>query len=239
MKLIADLHLHTVASGHAYNTVYEYAAYAKKIGLKYIGMTDHGPAMPGGPHPYHFQNLRCLPDKIHGVRIIKGIEANIMGTDGHLDVDEYTIEPLEMMIASLHMHLGFDGAGIDGNTQALINAVRHPRVTMIGHPGNPQFPIHIEAVVEECKKNRVLVEINNGSFTGVVRKGSYPVCLEIARAVKKIGWKVALSSDAHCIEKLGVVDQAMELVKEAGLTEKDIVNTSEKMVEEFVLSKSR
>jgi len=52
MKLVADLHVHTVSSGHAYSTIEEYAARAKKIGLKGVAITDHGPAMPGAPHSH-------------------------------------------------------------------------------------------------------------------------------------------------------------------------------------------
>ena len=61
MKLVADLHLHTIASGHAYSTIEEYVARAKKIGLKAIAITDHGPAMPGGPHQYHLKKRGRQP----------------------------------------------------------------------------------------------------------------------------------------------------------------------------------
>ena len=44
----ADLHTHTIASGHAYSTINEIAAEAARRQLRLIGMTDHGPALPGG-----------------------------------------------------------------------------------------------------------------------------------------------------------------------------------------------
>ena len=53
MNLIADMHCHTVASGHAYSTVQEIAREASNKGLEMVAITDHGPSMPGGPHCYH------------------------------------------------------------------------------------------------------------------------------------------------------------------------------------------
>jgi putative hydrolase len=40
-----DLHLHTIASGHAYNTILEYVDQAKKLKMKMIGFADHGPSL--------------------------------------------------------------------------------------------------------------------------------------------------------------------------------------------------
>ena len=46
MKDILDLHTHTIASGHAYNTLYEMATGAADNGLALYGCTEHAPAMP-------------------------------------------------------------------------------------------------------------------------------------------------------------------------------------------------
>ena len=41
MKDILDLHTHTIASGHAYNTMNEMIAAAKSRGLEIYGITEH------------------------------------------------------------------------------------------------------------------------------------------------------------------------------------------------------
>ena len=71
MRLIADCHLHTTASGHAYSTIGEYANEAAKKGLELIAMTDHGPKMPGTSSFLHFENLKIIPDSMCGVEILK------------------------------------------------------------------------------------------------------------------------------------------------------------------------
>ena len=42
MFLEADLHVHSVASGHAYSTIQEIARKPEK-GLKLVAITEHGP----------------------------------------------------------------------------------------------------------------------------------------------------------------------------------------------------
>ena len=83
-ELLLDMHNHTIASGHAYSTVQEIASVASMKGLKYVGITDHGPAMPGGPHIFHIGNQRVLPKVIEGVQVLKGVEANILDQEGSI-----------------------------------------------------------------------------------------------------------------------------------------------------------
>mgnify|MGYP002866591455 CR=1 FL=1 len=80
------MHTHTLASTHAYSTITENAQWASEHGIKYLGMTDHGVDMQDSPDTWHFENLKILPDFLEGVRIFKGIEANIMDTDGSIDI---------------------------------------------------------------------------------------------------------------------------------------------------------
>jgi putative hydrolase len=61
MKLEADLHIHTTASGHGYSTVKEIVEAAAEKELRLIAITDHGLNMPGAPHWYHFTNMISLP----------------------------------------------------------------------------------------------------------------------------------------------------------------------------------
>ena len=60
MKDIMDLHTHTTASGHAYNTLYEMARSASEKGLTLFGSTDHAPKMPGTCHEFYFINFKDI-----------------------------------------------------------------------------------------------------------------------------------------------------------------------------------
>ena len=78
MRLIADTHAHSLASGHAYSTIKEMAAAAKAKGLKALALTEHAPEMPGTCGLYYFQNLDVVPREAEGVRLLMGAEANIV-----------------------------------------------------------------------------------------------------------------------------------------------------------------
>ena len=55
MNDFIDLHMHTIASGHAYNTLYEMVAAAVKNGVRLVGISDHGPAVQE-----NLKRLRCI-----------------------------------------------------------------------------------------------------------------------------------------------------------------------------------
>ncbi len=61
-----DLHMHTVASTHAYSTLHDYIAEAKRKGIKLFAITDHGPDMADAPHYWHFVNMRIWPRLVTG-----------------------------------------------------------------------------------------------------------------------------------------------------------------------------
>ena len=86
MNYIADLHTHTIASDHAYSTLLENIEYAKRAGMQALAITDHGPGVEDAPHLWHLLNMKSLPREIEGVRILRGVEANIMDMEGNLDM---------------------------------------------------------------------------------------------------------------------------------------------------------
>ena len=74
-----DLHIHSISSGHALNTLDEIRAYATKTGMTHIAITDHGPAMKGGPHEGYFEVSEMVEvSAIKDLKVYMGIEANIL-----------------------------------------------------------------------------------------------------------------------------------------------------------------
>lgn len=228
MRFVADLHIHTVASGHAYSTVLEIASVAVEKQLEVIALTDHGPVMPGGPHVYHFGNQAAIPDTLFGVRVLKGVEANIMAADGSLDLEDHRLARLDIVLAGLHTHCAPNGS-LEENTAMLIAAIRNPWVDAIVHPGNPEYPIDQEAIVRAATEHDVAIEINNSSLT-VSRAGSRPHCNNIAALAKQYGCKILLGSDSHFAFTVGDFGAATALLEESGLTEDQILNTSAEKV---------
>jgi len=224
MKFVADLHIHTISSGHAYSTVMENARAAADKGLEMIAMTDHGPAMPGGPHAYHFGNLKVIPDELFGVRILKGVEANVIDRAGNLDLDDDRLALLDIVLAGLHQICTPHGS-VAENTQAMINAIKNPWVDIIVHPGNPDYLIDAQAVVQAAVKYDVAVELNNSSLK-LSRTGSKPYCENIVCLAKQYGAKIIVGTDSHFSLAIGDFSQAIELLKKYDISPNAVLNTS-------------
>ncbi len=236
MRLTVDLHVHTVASGHAFSTVLEnaQAAVAKKLDL--IAICDHGPNLPGGAHSFHFWNLRVLPEYISGVRVLKGAEANITGPSGSLDLDEDLLQSLDVVQVGFHPHCGYEENTIGENTKTLIEAMKKPYVHAVVHPGNPWFPIDPEKIVRAAKKYNVLIELNNSSFV-TSRPGGEDISRDILKAAYEAGIDILLGSDAHIASAVGEFSAALNEAKNVGFTSDRILNVSSSRVLEFLEQK--
>lgn len=233
LHMEADLHVHTIASGHAFSTIKEIAGAAAERGLKTVGITDHGVNMPGGPHEYYFYQLLGFPKELAGVEILRGVEANIIDTAGNLDLPERLLSELDLVLAGFHENSGYDPGTVEANTRAMINAIYNPYVHIISHPGNPVYTVDIEKVVLAAKGAGKVLEINNNSFS-LSRPGSKPRCRLFAESAKRNNVLVAANSDSHFCDTVGQCDQAMQLIHEVGIKDDAVINTSALMVKEYL-----
>ncbi|WP_461205915.1 phosphatase [Clostridium sp. DL1XJH146] len=237
MKLVVDLHTHTMASGHAYSTLMENAKYASSVGIEVLGTTEHGPLMHSAPHIWHFHNYKVLPRELFGVTMLYGCEADIINEYGEIDIPKQTQKALDIMIVSMH-DLCYRSMGIELNTEAFLKAMDNPYVDILGHIGNPQFPINEEEVVKKAKEKDIIIEINNSSL-GKSRPGSRPICKRIAELCKKYGNKVILNTDSHFCMSIGSFPYSIEIVEEVGLTEEQIMNTSKDKIIRYLKNKGK
>jgi len=234
MKFLLDIHCHTVASGHAYSTIQEMAKHAADIGFEALGMTDHGPAMPGGAHLFHFVNMHVIPREMYGVKILRGAEANIIDYEGGLDLPDKILQRLDIVIASLHLPTLEPGT-IEQNTNTLIKAIQNPHVDVIGHPGNPHYPIDIKEVVRAAKEHNTLIEINNSSLKPIgSRVGSKENCHRILEECKNQGAMVLIGSDAHISFDIGNFAMAKEMIKDLNVPEELVANTSLERLKSYI-----
>lgn len=240
MRLLADLHTHTVASGHAYSTAAEIAAAAAVRGLELVALTDHGPAVPGGAHLWHFWNMKVVPSVLMGVRLLKGCEANpVPDTDNGIDLPDGMLEMLDFVAVGLHPECGYDDCDRARNTDALLRVIENPYVDMISHPGNEdEFPIELDVVVAACVANNVIIELNNYSFdprSG--RHASFAREREFAEAARDAGAHIAINSDAHFHMLVGEMAYALSVVEEIGFPGDRIVNRDMDSVLAFLTAK--
>lgn len=226
MKILADIHTHATASGHAYSTIHENILHASKIGLKLLALTDHAPGMPSTTTHLYFANLGIIPSSLYGVKILKGIELNIMDINGTLDLEEEILSKLDIAIASLHVPCIAPGTR-EENTQAVINAMRNPWVDIIGHLGDPRYDLDFAQVFEVAKETGTLIEVNNASLVpGGFRFGSDKNIAKLLKMAMAENVPVVLGSDAHFFTDIADFSSTTPLLEELQFPEELILNTN-------------
>ena len=228
MKDLLDVHTHTIASVHAYSTLREMITAAKEKGLELIGIADHAPSMPGAFHEFYFCNFKVIRPEAYGIDVVMGVELNMLDYTGSIDLKEHLLSRLDYAIASLHDPCIRPGTR-EQNTAALIGAMRHPKVKIIGHPDNPLYPVDFGKLAKAACENHVLLEINNSSYTpGGSRTGSRELAGELLAACKKYGTTVILGSDAHIDLDVGNHTYSQEMIAQYDFPEELVINSNPK-----------
>ncbi len=225
------LHTHSTYSD-GINSLREMAEYARDKGYAYIGITDHSKSA------FYANGLK--PDRLHAqwaeidelnaelapFRIFKGIESDIL-SDGSLDYEDDILQQFDFIVASVHSNLKMDEAKA---TQRLINAIKNPHTTMLGHPtgrlllSRKGYPIDHAKVIDACAAHNVSIEINANPLRLDLDWEWIPYALEK-------GVKIAINPDAHSTRGIHDIHYGVCVARKGGLTAAQCVNYLS--VEEF------
>ena len=237
MKFLIDTHTHTLASGHAYSTMNEMIQAAKDKGLKYLGITEHAPKMPGTCHIFYFENLKVVPRQYEDLTLLLGAEANILDTDGTLDLYDDLLNRLDIIIASLHNPCYQNGTAIE-NTNAYLGAMKNPKVAIIGHPDDGRIPVDYEVLVREAKKHHVALEVNNSSLSpNSFRSNARENAMTYLSLCKEQGVPIIYGSDAHICYDVANFTFAKEVTDAIAFPKELIINYNQNLIDEYILAK--
>lgn len=230
-----DPHTHSIASGHAsYSTITDIAKRAKELHFNMVGITDHGPATMHSSRASYFRNLLYAPKKRCGIEILYGVELNILDYDGSVDLEDEILEHLDYAIISLHP-ANIKPGNAEENTFAYVNAMRHPKVKIIGHADDVKYPVDYEALAIAARHYNVVFEINNTSLSPDGYRGDTRQNVrDILAMCKKYQLPIVLSSDSHGHKKVGHFRYAMEMLKEVDFPESLVLNYSTKRFKSFI-----
>ena len=231
----ADLHCHSLASSHAYSTVMEMASEAAKAGLKAFVLTDHAMDMPDSPHVWHFHNISVIPQKIDGVIVLRGVEANIRNFDGEIDMQGSDLDGIQWVVASCHLPVIKPGT-VEENTNAYLNAIKNnPAIDVIGHCTASRYPVDFKKIASACKEYGVLVEINESSVQ--FKRSTAESCIELLNACKKYQTPIVVNTDCHYAGIIGRTDVSQVLLEAADFPDELIFNRDVQKVLEYVSKK--
>lgn len=232
-KLIADMHTHTIASGHAYGTIREMAEAASAQKLDILGLTEHAPGIPGTADPFYFLNLKVIPRRIHGVKILHGCEINVLD-GGKLSLKQRFIEKLDYASVGIHRPCYAD-QGRDKNTENLIQCMKHEKVCFVTHPDDDHTPLDYERLVRAAKEFHVALEVNNSSLNKPEKRWN---CHENYRSMLRLcdhyRVPILINSDAHDPSSVGDFEQAEALIDALNFDESLILNNEAGKLMDFI-----
>ena len=224
--MLGDMQLHTKFSdGKA--TVLEQAEAALAQGRQYMLVTDHSFSLGvvQGMKPEDIAKQRKDIDaankKLKGrFTILQGAEVEIRA-DGTLDYDDDTLSKLDIVLASMHTSLRQPREQI---TERMLAAIRHPLVSIIGHPRGQLIPerdpadLDMDAVFAAAKEHDVALEIN-----------ANPKRLDLddvhARRAIELGVKLTISTDSHQPDHFALMQYGVATARRAWVTAESVVNT--------------
>lgn len=222
--LKADLHVHSVHSGHAYGTIYDIGREAARKGMEIVAITEHGPALPGGTGAeHHFHMGWRAPRELDGVRLLWGCEANIIDAEGQLDLSAKDLAQLDVVLVNFHANCGYEDQGRKENTRVMQRVLANPNIDVLSHPTNPKHEYDNGAVIETGIEHGVLMEINL-AYLKRHRNADLDGFRLIVDLVRAAGRRLLVNSDAHFLHEIGDDGILSEMARQIGLTDDLILN---------------
>ncbi len=236
-----DLHTHTTYS-HGSGSIADNALVAQKKGLSLIGITDHG-----FNHPFYKMRREKLPkmkkeceeaQSQTGVRVMLGVEANIIGVSGKTDVKQSDYEFLDLYLAGVHRMVLSDKISdyfklflpdlavsvfkanppkrlVKNCTSAYINAIKSQPIDVLTHLNYYCFADALE-VAKCCADYGTYVEINT--------KKTHLSDEEWQNIIDKTEVGFVINSDAHSPDRVGDSKLAEDLFSRVNFPKNRIFN---------------
>lgn len=223
-----DIHFHTNFSDGV-NTLEEMVEEAKRLGYKYIGVSDHAPSIQSrgiGTVLKIVSDTRKKIDEINAsqgdIKVLFGYEVNIL-VDNSLGLPDDILKNLDYVIAGIHTAFSQDKKTV---TERILSAIENPYVSVISHPSgrllNERDPVDPDwnKVFAAARDSGVILEIN-----------SQPTRLDLPDDLVKLAieWGVDLiiNSDAHSTVEFGFMKYGVYNARRGWAEKGDIINTLE------------
>ena len=227
--LRGDCHLHsTWSDGGA--PIEAMAATAIAIGHEYMVQTDHSARLTIA-HGLNEDRLAEQLDQIaavnvdiatagHDFRILSGMEVDIL-EDGSLDLSDYMLARLDVVVASVHSKLRMERQQM---TERMLLAVASPHVDILGHctgrmiGKRPPSEFDADYVFAACAQFNTAVEIN-------CRPERLDPPRELLDVAIEHGCWFSIDSDAHATGQLEWQPLGCDRAAERGVPIERIINT--------------
>lgn len=227
--LEVDFHSHSIFSDCGVHSVVELLEQAKKNGMYALAVTDHGPELPGRVSNVFYDRLK---QPVEGIRLLKGIECNLTGEKGKIDLPSRFIKDLDIILLGIHPNTP-PKLGLEVYTDLLIAAIEeNPLVDVLTHLNDKTYLVDFKKVALAAKKLGITVEINNSKT--MLQRITDDITLDLLNACIETECPVVINSDAHVLSEVGRNEDVLPLLSKVNFPEELILNKNKEEALDFV-----
>jgi len=218
-------HVHTEFSDGV-DTIERLRDEAKKMGLEYIGISDHSKSAyyAGGLKAddiyRQWEIIDRLNEKSPDFYIFKGIESDIL-PDGSLDYNEDILKGFDFIIASIHSNFNLNQ---NEQEKRILRAMENPYTTMLGHPtgrlllSRDGYAVDMRNIIDGAAKHNVIIELNASPYR-------LDIDWRFLKYAKEKGIMISINPDAHATSGLYEIVYGVGIARKGWQEKKDVLNT--------------
>jgi DNA polymerase (family 10) len=220
-------HVHTELSDGTDN-LYAIAETARKMGLTYVGISDHSKSAyyAGGLKVEDVLKQWEAIDRYNTENgdfcFLKGIESDIL-PDGSLDYPEEILAGFDFVVASIHSGFGMSKTDMEAR---ILKAMRNPHTTIVGHPtgrlllAREGYQVDMKTIIEAAAEYRVAIELNASPYR-------LDIDWRYLKYAKEKGVLITIDPDAHSAKGLYELFYGVGIARKGWLEADDVLNTRE------------
>jgi DNA polymerase (family 10) len=223
-----DLHAHTQESDGK-DTLEAMVEAARRRGLRYLAITDHSRAIPSPKRGLgmdetrcleHLGRIRALQARVDGLRLLAGIEVDIL-PDGRLDMADEVLARLDVVVGSLHSRLDM---AREEMTARVLRAFDNPHLDVWGHPlarligKREPVSLDLDRVVEAAARLGVALEIN-------CQPDRLDLPDALVHSAAERGVRFVVSTDSHAVHHFDHLRYGVAQARRGWLRPEDVLNT--------------
>lgn len=224
-EIRGDLHIHTDYSDGA-NTIREMALSAREKGYEYIAVTDHtkhltiAHGLDEKRVRRQLEEIDRINEELKGITVLKSAEVDILA-NGQPDLPDSVLKELDLAVCAVHYQFNLSKKE---QTRRILKAMENPHFSIFAHPTGrliglrDAYDVDIGMIIEACSQRGCILELN-----------AQPDRLDLndihCKLAKEAGVPIAISTDAHSVKDLDLMELGIGQARRGWLEKEDVVNT--------------
>jgi putative hydrolase len=207
---------------------------AKARNLDALAITDHGLTLGGHLSGPFFDRLI---DPVPGIKLLKGVECNVLDKKGNIDFPECYAPHLDVILLGLHPNIA-PGHTQKDRTEMLRNAMtKNPYIDIITHLDGQDYTVDFTTIVQTALEFNIAIELNNSKSRPGYGNGK--VTRKLIQTCKDLNCPMVICSDAHAINEVGDDSHVRGFIKDMDFPEELIINRSLQSTMDFLKNRKK